>query len=104
MPPTPENAAREQIDASLIAAGWIIQNYKEVDLGAVRGIALREVPLTSGRCDYLLLLDRNAAGVIEAKKVGVTLSAVAEQSAHYGENLPDFLRTAERLLTNAARE
>jgi type I restriction enzyme R subunit len=97
MPPTPEHAAREQIDAALFLAGWIVQDYKTVDLGAGRGIALREVPLKSGRCDYLLLVDRTAVGVVEAKKVGVTLSTVADQSAHYGENLPDFLQTADRI-------
>ena len=30
--------------------------------------------------------------MIEAKKAGVTLSAVADQSGRYAENLPDFLR------------
>jgi type I restriction enzyme R subunit len=97
MPSTPESLAREQIDASLRSAGWIIQDYKAVDLGAARGIALREVPLKSGRCDYLLLVDRHAVGVIEAKKVGATLSTVADQSAHYGQHLPEFLQGTERL-------
>ena len=67
-----------------------MQDYKDVDPGAVRGIALREVPLKAGRCDYLLLVDRKVVGVVEAKKVGVTLSTVADQSARYGKNLPDF--------------
>jgi type I restriction enzyme R subunit len=53
---------------------------------------LREVPLKSGRCDYLLLVDRNALGVVEAKKEGTTLSMVAEQSGHYGASLPDFIQ------------
>jgi type I restriction enzyme R subunit len=97
MSSTPESSAREQIDAFLVSSGWVIQDYKKVDLDAARGIALREVPLKSGRCDYLLLVDRKAVGVVEAKKVGMTLSTVADQSAHYGENLPDFLQTAERL-------
>ena len=88
---TPEALARQQIDAQLVAAGWIIQDYKAVDFSAGRGIALREVPLKTGPCDYLLLVDRRAVGVIEAKKVGTTLSAVAEQSARYGSSLPDFL-------------
>ncbi|MEZ0217539.1 MAG: DEAD/DEAH box helicase family protein, partial [Rariglobus sp.] len=83
--------ARQQIDAQLVAAGWIIQDYKAVDFSAGRGVALREVPLKTGPCDYLLLVDRHAVGVIEAKKVGTTLSAVAEQSARYGSSLPDFL-------------
>ncbi len=91
MPPTPEQLAREKIDALLVAAGWAIQDYRAFNPSAARGIALREVPLDSGRCDYLLLVDRVPLGVIEAKKEGTTLSTVSEQSAHYGENLPDFL-------------
>ena len=87
---SPEAAARQKIDALLIAAGWAIQDYKAFNPGAARGIALREVPLDSGRCDYLLLVDRIPLGVIEAKKEGTTLSTVSDQSALYGESLPDF--------------
>ncbi len=89
---TPEQQARQQIDAKLVAAGWIIQNYKAFNPSAGRGIALREVPLKSGRCDYLLLVDRHALGVVEAKKEGTTLSMVAEQSGHYSASLPDFIQ------------
>jgi type I restriction enzyme R subunit len=89
---TPEQQARQQIDAQLVAAGWVVQDYKAFNPSAGRGIALREVPLNSGRCDYLLLVDRKALGVVEAKKEGTTLSTVAEQSAHYGENLPEFIQ------------
>ena len=74
MAPTPEQLAREQIDDLLTASGWVIQNYKELNLGAGRDIAIREVPLKTGPCDYLLLVDRKPVGVIEAKKVGTTLS------------------------------
>lgn len=88
---TPEAQARAQIDAQLVAAGWVIQDYKAVEFSAGRGTAVREVPLTTGPCDYLLLVDRLAVGVIEAKKEGTTLSAVAEQSARYASSLPDFL-------------
>ena len=52
--PTPEERARQQIDATLIAAGRTIQNFKELNLAAGNGIAFCEVPLKSGRCDYLL--------------------------------------------------
>ena len=89
---TPEEKAREQIDAMLVASGWNIQDYQAFNPSAGRGIALREVPLKSGRCDYLLLVDRMAVGVVEAKKEGTTLSKVAEQSGHYGANLPDFIQ------------
>ena len=78
---SPEQRARVQIDSMLIASGWRIQDYKSLNLGAGRGIAIREVPLKSGRCDYLLLVDRIPVGVVEAKKEGVTLSAVADQKA-----------------------
>jgi len=88
---TPEQHARQQIDAMLIAAGWVIQDYKALNLAAGRGVAVREVPLKTGPCDYLLLVDRKPAGVIEGKKKGTTLSAAAEQSARYAGSLPDFL-------------
>jgi type I restriction enzyme, R subunit len=88
---TPEAEARLQIDALLTGAGWVVQNYKEVDFSACRGIALREVPLKTGPCDYLLLVDRRPLGVIEAKKVGTTLSGVTGQSDDYARALPGFL-------------
>ena len=87
----PEQLARHSIDKMLEASGWAVQDYKAFDPSASMGIALREVPLKSGRCDYLLLVNRKPVGVVEAKKVGVTLSTVAEQSAHYAANLPSFL-------------
>ncbi len=90
---TPEAKAREQIDSMLIASGWQIQDYKALNLSADLGIAIREVPLKTGPCDYLLLVNRIPVGIIEAKKTGTTLSIVADQSARYGSSLPDFLAT-----------
>ena len=81
MPDTPEQRARPQIDAQLAACGWVVQDYNKFNPSSGRGIALREVPLTTGPCDYLLLVDRKALGVLEAKKEGTTLSIVADQSA-----------------------
>ena len=91
---TPEQEARNQIDAQLIACGWSVQDYKQFNPSASRGVALREAPLKSGTCDYLLLVDRKAVGVIEAKKEGTLLSGVAEQSEHYAENVPEFIQPA----------
>ncbi|VGO17753.1 Type-1 restriction enzyme R protein [Pontiella desulfatans] len=93
----PEQVARENIDRMLVDAGWLVQDYKALNLGAGPGIAVREVTLKSGRCDYLLLVDRQPVGVIEAKKEGTTLSTVAEQSGRYGENLPDFFQIEGQL-------
>lgn len=95
MTKTPEQKARRQIDDMLTACGWVVQDYKQFNPSAGRGIALREAPLKSGTCDYLLLVDRNAVGVIEAKKEGTLLSGVAEQSEHYAENLPDFIQSID---------
>ena len=81
--PTPEQFARQQIDAMLVVAGWAVQDHAAYNPNAAHGIALREVPLKSGRCDYLLIVDRQPLGVIEAKPSGTLLAGVAEQSAHY---------------------
>ena len=89
---TPEQLARQQIDALLAAAGWSVQDYAAYQPNAARGIALREVPLASGRCDYLLLVDRKPLGVIEAKRSGTLLVGVAEQSAHYAAHPPAFFK------------
>jgi type I restriction enzyme R subunit len=93
--PAPEQRARQQIDAKLLAAGWIVQDYKALDFSAGRGLAVREVPLKTGPCDYLLLVDRKAIGVIEAKKEGATLSTVAEQSARYAHSVPELLASGQ---------
>ena len=79
----PGQLSRQQIDEQLRACGWIVQDYRAIDFSAGRGIAVREVPLKTGSCDYLLLVDRKALGVVEAKKVGATLSTVADQSSRY---------------------
>ena len=91
MPRAPEQEARKRIDAQLEECGWIVQHVKEADFTAGRGIALPEVRLKSGACDYLLLVDRKPGGGIEAKKEGTTLSIIADQSTNYAENLPEYL-------------
>ncbi len=88
---TPEQQARERIDGQLEECGWNVQDFRKADFSAGRGIALREVRLKSGPCDYLLLVDRKPVGVIEAKKEGTTLSTIADQSDNYAENLPEYL-------------
>jgi type I restriction enzyme R subunit len=86
----PESRARRRIDEMLMAAGWIVQDYKQVALGAARGVAVREFPMAPGhgRADYLLFIDRKAAGVVEAKKAGSTLTGVEWQAAKYRLGLP----------------
>ena len=92
---TPEDEAREQIDGMLDAAGWAVQDAARANIHAARGVALRNFALKSGHgfADYLLYVDGGAAGVIEAKKQGATLTGVEIQSAKYSEGLPLHLPT-----------
>lgn len=84
-----EEEARAGIDALLAKAGWQVADADAVNIHAQRGVAIREFPLPGhGFADYLLYVDGKAAGVIEAKKEGVTLSGVETQSAKYTQGLP----------------
>ena len=93
MSPGPEDIAREQIDRMLVSAGWAVQDAKAVNLYAKKGVAIREFELKTGygTADYLLYVDGRAAGVIEAKRAGATLTGVEIQSAKYSKGLPDGL-------------
>jgi type I restriction enzyme, R subunit len=74
----PEVLARKHTDEALDAAGWCAQDTAATDLGAGRGVAIREYPLKKGHgfADYLLYVERKGVGVIEAKKDGETLTVV----------------------------
>jgi type I restriction enzyme, R subunit len=91
MPIGPEDRARDAIDTLLTAAGWVVQDMAAFNRNAAEGVAVREFVLPNGPCDYLLFVGGKAAGVIEAKKSGVTLSGVAEQATKYMVKLPDHL-------------
>jgi type I restriction enzyme R subunit len=64
----PEQRAREQIDASLVEAGWVIQDRAEMNLAASKGVAVREFPMATGHgfADYMLFVDGNAVGILGA--------------------------------------
>ena len=72
----PEQKARKTIDHLLSDAGWEACDPDQVDLFAHRGVAIREFPLRKGHsfAEYLLYVDGRAAGGIEAKREGTTLS------------------------------
>lgn len=88
--PTPEQLAREQIDAALVAAGWLVQDFKDLNIEAGPGVAVREFPLASGygHADYLLYVGGKAAGIIEAKEAGVPLTGVEVQAEKYAKGVP----------------
>ena len=90
---TPEQQARVAIDALLTRAGWVVQDASAANIHAARGVALREFPLKPGHgfADYLLYVDGQAAGVIEAKKEGFALTGVETQADRYTKGLPEGL-------------
>jgi type I restriction enzyme R subunit len=99
MPESPEQKARREIDAMLLASGWLVQSREDLDLSAGRGVAVREFKMKAGFgfADYLLYLDRKSLGAVEAKADG-TLTGVEAQSAKYAAGLPDNLNAHRRPL------
>ena len=97
----PEEEARKHIDNMLKEAGWNIQDYRNINLGASFGVAVREYPVGAGFADYLLFADRKAVGVVEAKPEGVTLSGVSEQTQAYLTSMPAAIPTIFRPLPYA---
>ena len=89
-PSKPEQLAREQIDAALSGAGWVVQDRDDLNLTAGRGVAVREFVMASGHgfADYLLFVDGHAVGALEAKPAGHTLSGVEGQASKYSLGLP----------------
>jgi type I restriction enzyme, R subunit len=99
MAQTPEEKARSEIDARLRSAGWVVQDREDLDLTAGRGIAVRNFTMKPGFgfADYLLYIDRQAVGAIEAKAEG-TLTGVEAQSAKYAAGLSESLPAPYRPL------
>lgn len=90
---TPEEIARQLIDEKLTQAGWLVQDRKEFDRFAGIGVACREFVMEDGtEADYLLFVDGKAAGVIEAKKAGIVLSGIENQSKGYSCHLPAYVK------------
>ena len=91
-----EARARVQIDKQLAVAGWVVQSQQALNLGAGPGVAVREFTLEKphGRVDYLLFLNGQPAGVIEAKPEGTPLVEVERQSGKYVDGLPEWMKPA----------
>jgi type I restriction enzyme R subunit len=85
---TPEEKARLEIDRQMEQCGWIVQDRRDMNISACPGVVVREFPLLVGEADYLLYLNSQAAGIIEAKPEGYTLAGVERQSAKYVSALP----------------
>jgi len=62
----PEQQARWQIDAKLVASGWAVQTKDKINLSAKGGVAICELSFTNGQSDYSLFVDGKALGLMEA--------------------------------------
>ena len=95
MPLTPEQQARQEIDTALAGAGWVVQDRDEMNIAAGLGVAVREFRMAPGHgfADYMLFVDGRAAGVLEAKPVGYTLSSVELQADKYASVTPTWIAT-----------
>ncbi|MBN1990834.1 MAG: DEAD/DEAH box helicase family protein [Bacteroidales bacterium] len=89
----PEQKARDKIDKMLIEAGWLVQSKKDVDLGAGKGIALREYQAETKFADYVLFVDKKPVGIIEAKKEeeGHKLTVAEDQAVVYAKSKLKYL-------------
>lgn len=95
---TPENKARhKKINPALKAAGWEIQNYNVASPRSSKGVAVEyfEMGKDVGQSDYVLFVNGQAVGVIEAKKSGETLTGKEAQSKRYSTGFPEEFEAAD---------
>ena len=96
---TPEQRARDNIDAMLEQAGWKVQSKKKIDFAAGFGIAVREYQTDVRPADYVLFIDKKPVGIVEAKPEdwGQKITVVEEQSAGYAAAKLKWLNNKEPL-------
>lgn len=95
----PEQIARDEIDGQLIASGWVIQNKSELNPAVASGVAVREYQTDVGPADYVLFVDSQAVGVLEAKHEswGQNLTTVEQQSSGYAAAKLKWVSNSEPL-------
>lgn len=94
----PEDKARhELINPALIKAGWEILHFKTANVFGAKGVAVEYFPMGwgVGEADYVLFVNGEAAGIIEAKKEGETLVGKEPQSAKYSKGFPKDFRSVD---------
>lgn len=94
----PEQLARDAIDRMLEQAGWVVQDFRQINLAAGIGVAVREHPTDSGPADYILYVDRTAVGVIEAKKDETILTVHEGQTLRYATSRLRWRKDEEPLV------
>lgn len=74
----PEEKARLKIDQQLVDAGYVIQDMCDMNLVASKGVIVREYPTDTGEVDYLIFINGEAVGIIEAKEINKGEKLVVE--------------------------
>ena len=95
----PEQKARDEIDVLLTKAGWVVQDKKKIDFAASLGVAVREYQTDVGPADYVLFIDKQAVGVIEAKPEswGEKITIVEDQSQGYANATLKWVNNSQPL-------
>lgn len=96
---TPEQKAREIIDKKLEQSGWIVQDAQKINLFAGLGVAVRELPTSTGPVDYALFLEGIPVGIVEAKRddVGENITEVERQDSRYANSTFKWVRSDYRI-------
>src|SRR4051812_12980258 len=81
----PEQLARDAIDKVLVASGWTVQSKNNFNLTAGLGVAVREYSTSVGPTNYILFVNKQPVGMIEAERdeEGVRLMVHEEQRIEY---------------------
>ena len=89
----PEQAARDNIDKQLRAAGWAVQDKDRIDWNESIGIAIRGYQTDVGPTDHVLFVERKPVGIIEAKKEeeGCKLTSHEPQAENYATSKLKYL-------------
>jgi type I restriction enzyme R subunit len=89
----PEQLARDNIDRQLLACGWVIQDKSKINLHASLGVAVREYQTNVGPADYVLFVDKQPVGIIEAKREeeGHRLTSHEHQTEEYAASKLKYL-------------
>jgi len=94
----PEDRTRHEIiNPMLDLAGWAVQHSKKANPYASRGVAVEYFSMGAGvgEADYVLFVNGEAVGIIEAKKEGETLVGKEFQSNKYAQGFPEDFRCVD---------
>src|SRR5450830_461276 len=80
----------KRVDPLLKAAGWTLVNFKEgLDFTKLTHHAIREFPTSNGPADYVLVVDGQLLGIVEAKKITLGPQNVLTQAERYSKGVLD---------------